>query len=75
MVLTLALPANVSLAWKILAGTRVTRKMNKNSPNILKCSQNWSQNIKAQIEGPKHQHPTAFDVKISTTNHVLKLLI
>jgi hypothetical protein len=31
---------------------RVTRKMNKYSPNIWKFSQNWSQNIKAQIEGP-----------------------
>jgi len=47
--------------------------MNKNLPSIWKCSQNWSQNIKAQIESPKHLHPTAFDVKISTTNHVLKL--
>jgi len=51
--------------------TRVTRKLNKNSPNIWKCRQN----IKAQIEGPKHLHPAAFDVKISTTKHVLKLLI
>jgi hypothetical protein len=49
--------------------------MNKNLPNIWKCSQNCSQNIKAQIEGPKHLHPTAFDVKINTTNHVLKLPI
>ncbi len=46
--------------------------MNKNSPNIWKFSQNWSQNIKAQIEGPKHQHTTAFDVKITTTNHFFK---
>jgi hypothetical protein len=49
--------------------------MNKNLPNIWKCSQNWSQNIKAQIEGPNHLRPTDFDAKISTTNHVLKLLI
>jgi hypothetical protein len=45
-------------------GTRVTRKLTKNSPNIWKCSQNCSQYIKAEIE---HLHPNAFNVKQSTT--------
>ncbi len=55
--------------------SRVTRKLSKNLPNIWKCSQNCSQNAKALLESPKHLHPTAFNVKISTTSHVLKLLI
>ncbi len=38
----------------------VTRKLSKNLPNIWKCSQNCSQNIKAQIESPKHLHLTAY---------------
>ncbi len=49
---------------------RVTRKLNKNLPNIWKCSQNYSQNTKAKIESGKH-HPLAFNVKISATNHAL----
>jgi hypothetical protein len=53
---------------------RVTTKFNKNSPNIWKCSQNCSQYIMAQIESPKPQHTTAFNVKISISNHVLKQL-
>jgi hypothetical protein len=39
---------------------RVTRKLSKNSPNIWKCSQKCSQNIKAQIESPKQSHLTAY---------------
>ena len=41
----------------------MTIKLNKNLPNIWKCSQNCSQSIKAQIEGTRHLHLTAFNVK------------
>jgi hypothetical protein len=44
-----------------IGSRRVTRKLNKNSPNIWKCSQNWSQNIKPKL---KVQNSSAFDVKI-----------
>jgi len=63
--------------------TRVTKKLNKILPNILENvakngSQNWiqncSQNIKSQTESLKHLHPTAFNVKISTSNHVFNRL-
>jgi hypothetical protein len=54
---------------------RVPRNLRKNSPNVWKCSQNCSQNIKAQIESPKQIHPTVFNFKISATFHVLKLHI
>jgi hypothetical protein len=53
---------------------RVTTKFNKNLPNIWKCGQNCSQYMMAQIEIPKPLHTTAFNVKISTSNHVLKQL-
>jgi len=46
--------------------TEWPEKFNKKSPNVWKYSQNCNQNIKAQNEGPKYLHPTAFDVEIST---------
>jgi hypothetical protein len=55
--------------------SRVTRKFNKILPNIGKCGQNCSQNIKAQIEIPKHLFPNPFECLKSATNHALKMLI
>ncbi len=37
---------------------RVTRKLNKNSPNSWKCGPNCSQNIQLKL---KHPHPTSFN--------------
>ncbi len=51
------------------------QKIEQKCAQYLKCSPNCSQNIKAQIEDPKHLHLSAFNVKISNKNHVLKLPI
>ncbi len=51
------------------------QKIDQKFAQYLEMLPKWSQNIKAQIESPKHLHPTAFNVEISATNNVLKLLI
>jgi len=55
----------ISLGWKGLPGTRVTRRLEKNSPNFSKNSPK-SQQVKkgnnsyskAQFESPKHLQQT-----------------
>ncbi len=39
------------------------QKIEQKLPNIWKCGQNCSLNIQAQIESPKHIHPTSFEYR------------